>query len=125
MFDLNMDAIRESAGVPWLMAIPANPANSRGPVANPAAAQPEISQPPPKLATVAKVAISHAVSQESAELLTARLIAGAMRACNRWGDGPEARNNMREDVLATPPELRAELLQHFNETYPAKANKPV
>lgn len=46
------------------------------------------------------------------------LLAAAKRACEHWGDGPEARQAMKADCLATPPELRADLIQHFWETYP-------
>lgn len=46
------------------------------------------------------------------------LLTAAERACTHWGDGPEARRAMRSDCLSTPPHLRAELIQHFEETYP-------
>lgn len=114
MFELNMDAIRQSAQVGWLMANSANPAKS----------EPEISQQPPKLARVATVAISHAVSQESAELLTARLIAAAMRACDSHGDGPMAREQMQQECIDTPTDLQADLLEHFNESYPPTLTVP-
>lgn len=110
MFKLDMEAIRRSADAAWLTANLANPANS----------PPEISQCTPKLATLAGLAISHDVSHESAELLTARVIAAAMRACDAHGDGPEAREEMRQDVLNTPAHLRADLLEHFQQTYGAK-----
>jgi len=42
-----------------------------------------------------------------------------MRACDAHGDGPEAREQMRLDCLETPPQLRADLLQHFRDVYPA------
>ena len=45
------------------------------------------------------------------------LLAAAKRACEHWGDGPEARRVMRADCLATPPHLRADLIQHFQESY--------
>lgn len=45
------------------------------------------------------------------------LLAAAQRACDHWGDSPEARRAMRADCLATPPHLRADLIQHFEETY--------
>lgn len=45
------------------------------------------------------------------------LLAAAQRACDHWGDSPEARRAMRADCMATPPHLRADLIQHFEETY--------
>lgn len=45
------------------------------------------------------------------------LLTAAERACEHWGDGPEARRVMRADCLATPPHLRADLIQHFQESY--------
>lgn len=54
--------------------------------------------------------------QESARLTT-ELLAAAMRAADHHGDGPEAREQMRLDVLATPQHLRADLLAHFRENY--------
>ena len=56
--------------------------------------------------------------QEAANLTT-ELLAAAMRACDAHGDGPEAREQMRLDCLETPPQLRADLLQHFRDVYPA------
>lgn len=54
--------------------------------------------------------------QESSRL-THQLLLAAMRACDHHGDGPEAREQMRQDCLNTPPHLRADLLAHFRETY--------
>lgn len=50
-----------------------------------------------------------------AERIAAPLLAAAMRVCNRWNDSPAARDQMRQDVLATPPHLRQDLLDHFND----------
>ena len=36
-----------------------------------------------------------------------------MCACDVYGDSDQAREDMRADVLATPPHLRADLLAHF------------
>ena len=47
-----------------------------------------------------------------------KLLAAAMRACDHWGDGPEAREQMRRECLETPPHLRADLLEHFRREYP-------
>lgn len=48
----------------------------------------------------------------------AHLIEAAMRACDVHADGPEAREQMRQDVLAIPEQMRADLLAHFRATYP-------
>lgn len=52
------------------------------------------------------------------QILTAALISAAMRACDFWGDGEEARQAMRQDVLSYPPAMRPELLDYFNRQYP-------
>lgn len=53
------------------------------------------------------------------------LLIAAMKACDHHGDGPAAREQMRQDCLATPPELRAELLEHFTCTYgPVPQERP-
>ncbi|SDM22701.1 hypothetical protein SAMN05428957_103281 [Oryzisolibacter propanilivorax] len=54
--------------------------------------------------------------QESARLTT-ELLAASMRACDHWGDSAEAREQMRQDVLATPHHLRADLLEHLQREY--------
>lgn len=54
--------------------------------------------------------------QESSRL-THQLLLAAMRACDHHGDGPEAREQMRQDCLNTPPHLRADLLDYFRKTY--------
>ncbi|MDZ4145694.1 MAG: hypothetical protein U1D29_14360 [Burkholderiales bacterium] len=48
-----------------------------------------------------------------AQRLTVRLIAAAMRRCDQFNDSEAARQAMRDDCLATPPELRQDLLDHF------------
>lgn len=50
--------------------------------------------------------------------LAVKLMAAAMCACEIHGDGDQARADMRADIEATPPELRADLLQHFLQAYP-------
>lgn len=45
------------------------------------------------------------------------LMAAAMHCCDVHNDGPLAREQMREEVTATPLELWADLLVHFNEAY--------
>lgn len=46
------------------------------------------------------------------------LVQAAMRACDHWNDPPPAREQMRQDCLATPAALRNELIDHFRKTYP-------
>ncbi len=41
----------------------------------------------------------------------------AMCACDQWGDSPAAREQMRCDVMATPPHLMADLLAHLVQSY--------
>ncbi len=54
--------------------------------------------------------------RESARV-TSKLLVAAMQACDAHRDDQAARQVMRDDVLATPPELRVELLEHFTRTY--------
>lgn len=54
--------------------------------------------------------------QESARLTT-ELLAAAMRAADHHGDDAAAREQWKQDVLATPQHLRADLLAHFRENY--------
>lgn len=111
MFKLDMDALREDANEVRLMANPANLANlANRPAGND---EPEISHKPPELAGLAKLAISH----DSPELLLARLMAAAMRACDHWGDSEKARQEMRQQCLEIPPHLREDLLNYFNSQY--------
>lgn len=107
MFKLDMQAIRCSADAARLTANLANPANSA----------PEASLQPPRLATLAGLAISHDSGKDASELLTAQVVAAAMRACDHHDDGEEARAQMRADIEATPPDLRADLLDHFTRSY--------
>ena len=44
---------------------------------------------------------------------TAKLMAAAMRRCDQFNDGDAARQDMRREVLETPPELRQDLLDYF------------
>ncbi len=53
--------------------------------------------------------------------LMARLIEAAMKACDHHGDGEAGRQQMRDDCQATPQHLRADLLVHFQQTYPGRA----
>lgn len=45
------------------------------------------------------------------------LMAAAMAACDHYGDGEVAREQMREDITNTPAHLRPELLAHFRQAY--------
>ena len=110
MYRLDLAAVRESANGVRLMANVANVANVAK-AANEPAFQPS---PLAKLAGIAGLAISH----ESPELLAARLMNAAMRACDYWQDSPQARKQMRLEIGETKPEHRRELLDHFNAEYP-------
>ena len=44
---------------------------------------------------------------------TERLLAGAMRVCDRHGDDEAARQAMRDECQALPVHLQADLLNHF------------
>ncbi|MEZ5608791.1 MAG: hypothetical protein R3E52_17190 [Burkholderiaceae bacterium] len=59
--------------------------------------------------------------QLSGQQVAERLLAAAMRACDRWGDSPAARSEMRRQIAEVPPEHRAGLLAHFERTYPEGA----
>lgn len=41
------------------------------------------------------------------------LLEAAMRRCDQFNDSDQARQEMRDQVLATPPHLRQDLLGHF------------
>ena len=56
---------------------------------------------------------------QDAHATTAQLVEAAMRCCDYWGDTPAAREQMRQDVIDTPPHLRADLLHHLSRAYPA------
>lgn len=45
--------------------------------------------------------------------ITVQLLEAAMRRCDQFNDGEKARQDMREQVLETPPHLRQDLLGHF------------
>lgn len=56
--------------------------------------------------------------------VTTRLLAASMRACDHWNDSPAARQEMRRQFAAVPPEYRAELLAHFERAYPVQEADP-
>lgn len=64
-----------------------------------------------KLAGLADIAESIDARQLAADLLHA-----AMQVCDRHGDNEAARQEMREQCLALPLHLQADLLQHFKGT---------
>ena len=72
--------------------------------AAPAPAPPRIS----KLAGLADIA-----DGIEAQQLAANLVQAAMRVCDRHGDDEAARQEMREQCLALPMHLQADLLEHF------------
>jgi len=45
--------------------------------------------------------------------LDSRLLEAAMRCCDYWNDGAEARAQMVAEIRATPQHHRQELLEHF------------
>ena len=45
--------------------------------------------------------------------ITARLLEAAMRRCDQFNDSDKARQDMREQILETPPHVRQDLLDHF------------
>ncbi len=53
-----------------------------------------------------------------AQRFTESLLAAAMRCCDHHKDSDAAREQMRLDCLNTPLHLRADLLDHFQQTYP-------
>lgn len=46
-----------------------------------------------------------------------QLLHAAMRCCDYWSDGPEARAQMVAEIRATPQHHRQELLEHFQAWY--------
>ena len=50
---------------------------------------------------------------EQASVTTSTLLALAMQVCDSYGDGPEARAQMRKDCLDTPLHLQQDLIDHF------------
>ena len=45
--------------------------------------------------------------------ITVQLLEAAMRRCDQFNDSDKARQDMREQILETPPHLRQDLLDHF------------
>lgn len=44
-----------------------------------------------------------------------RTLQAAMRVCDRWRDSPQARADMKRDVMETPIRLLPDLYNHFKE----------
>lgn len=54
---------------------------------------------------------------QDAARITSELMTAAMRACDFWNDSPQAREQMRREILETRPEHREELLRMFKSDY--------
>jgi len=55
-------------------------------------------------------------------VLAQDLMDAAMRRCDEFNDSEKARQEMREQILELPPELRQDLLDHFNGKPPPTFN---
>lgn len=53
----------------------------------------------------------------TAHRLVADLLKASMRACDHHGDSQAARQQMRDECLALPADVQADLLNHFTQTY--------
>lgn len=53
----------------------------------------------------------------SSDELDGNLLVAAMRCCDYWNDGAEARAQMAAEIRATPRHQRQELLEHFQARY--------
>ena len=60
---------------------------------------------------------------QAAHQTTVALLAAADVVCDHFGDRDAARREMRLQCMDTPIHLRADLLDHFNQTYP-QTHKP-
>lgn len=54
---------------------------------------------------------------EQAEASLRELFDAAKLACGHWKDNPAALQAMEQECRAVPPHQRADLIQHFEETY--------
>lgn len=54
---------------------------------------------------------------QACERITPRLLDLAMRVCDRYNDGDQARAEMRAAVLDTPLYMRPDLMGHFQRAY--------
>ena len=69
-------------------------------------------------ATLAAPSCATVASELTAQRTMKKLLAAAMRCCDRHGDGAEARAEMERQCLEIPPHLRGDLLDYFNTRYP-------
>lgn len=60
---------------------------------------------------------------QDAHVSTAQLVEAVMRCCDHWQDSHTAREQMRQDVIDTPPHLRADLLLHLTSAYPKEQTR--
>lgn len=58
-----------------------------------------------------------AAPPEQADASLRDLFDAAKLACDHWKDSPAALQAMEQECRAVPPHQRAELIQHFEETY--------
>ena len=112
VFKVDLESLKQAATSTWLMANPANSANRLTPEAESGS----------QLATLATLAVSHgshsAANDAWAAVAVADLLAAAMRCCDKHGDGPEAREEMKRQCLEIPAHLRGDLLDYFKSHYP-------
>ena len=59
---------------------------------------------------------------QSVDKTTTNLIEATQRVCDFHGDNETMREAMRLDCLAMPAHLKADLLEHFQTTYPQSTN---
>ena len=69
-------------------------------------------------ATLAAPSCATVASELTAQRTMKKLLAAAMRCCDRHGDGAEARAEMERQCLEIPQHLRGDLLHYFNSHYP-------
>lgn len=74
---------------------------------------------PAVLAFLREQATPASADQMRLDPLTAQLLAAAMRVCDRHGDSDKARQEMRDDVINTPPDLRQDLQGHLDARPPS------
>ena len=60
----------------------------------------------------------------AAHATTTALLVAAMKVCDRHGDNETARQEMRDQCMAVPPHLHADLLAHFNRNGLAQLGDP-
>ena len=73
---------------------------------------------PPEVAQSCAPSCAAVASELTAHRQMKKLLAAAMRCCDRHGDGAEARAEMERQCLEIPQHLRGDLLHYFNSHYP-------